>query len=84
MADSFFRQIEKKTGLDFEEILALANAISSADFTDERQVRKIVRKVGDVANRPVSKEMETKLVQSILQDGQSLSLDQLERMINKK
>ena len=84
MADSFFRQIEKKTGLDFEEILALANAISSADFTDERQVRKIVRKVGDVANRPVSKEMEAKLVQSILQDGQSLSLDQLERMINKK
>lgn len=84
MADSFFRQIEKKTGLDFEEILALANAISSADFTDERQVRKIVRKVGDVANRPVSKEMEKKLVQSILQDGQSLSLDQLERMINNK
>lgn len=84
MADSFFRQIERKTGLDFEEILALANAISHADFTDERQVRKIVRKVGDVANRPVSREMESKLVQSILQDGQSLSLDQLERMINDK
>lgn len=84
MADSFFRQIERKTGLDFEEILALANAISHADFTDERQVRKIVRKVGDVANRPVSQEMESKLVQSILQDGQSLSLDQLERMINGK
>ena len=84
MADSFFRQIEKKTGLDFEEILALANAISYADFTDERQVRKIVRKVSEVANRPVSKEMETKLVQSILQDGQSLSLDQLQRMMSDK
>lgn len=84
MADSFFRQIERKTGLDFEEILALANAISYADFTDERQVRKIVRKVSEVANRPVSREMESKLVQSILQDGQSLSLDQLQRMINEK
>lgn len=84
MADSFFRQIERKTGVDFEEILALANAISMADFTDERQVRKIVRKVGEVANRPVSREMESKLVQSILQDGQSLSLDQLQRMMQDK
>lgn len=84
MADSFFRQIERKTGLDFEEILALANAISMADFTSERQVRKIVRKVGEVANRPVSREMEDKLVKSIIQDGQSLSLDQLQRMMNEK
>lgn len=84
MADSFFRQIERKTGLDFEEILALANAISAADFSDERQVRKIVRKVGQVANRPVSREMEARLVKSIVQDGQSLSLDQLQRMMNDK
>lgn len=84
MADSFFSRIEKKTGLDFEEILALANAISYADFSDERQVRKIVRKISDVANRPISKEMESKLVQSIVQDGQSLSFEQLERMMSQK
>jgi len=84
MRDSFFNQIEKKTGLDFEEIMALANAISHADFSDEKQVKKIVRKVSKVANRPVSKELEDKIISSIVNDGHQLSLDQIEKLISKK
>ena len=44
MQDSFFKKIESKTGVPMEEVFALANAIQHADFSDERQVRKIVRK----------------------------------------
>ena len=50
MNDSFFRKIESKTGVSMEEVFALANAIQYADFNDERQVRKIIRKVGQLAN----------------------------------
>ena len=81
MADSFFRRIEKKTGVDFEEILALANAVSHANFEDERQVRKIVRKVGRLANRNVSKEMEDRIVSSIIQQGDQLDLQSIEKMM---
>lgn len=84
MRDSFFNQIEKKTGLNFEEIVALANAISYADFSDEKQVKKIVRKVSKVANKPVSKELEEKIISSIVNDGHQLNLDQIEKMISKK
>ncbi len=34
-----------------EEVFALANAIQYADFSDERQVRKIIRNVGKLANK---------------------------------
>ncbi|WP_431029267.1 stage VI sporulation protein F [Lysinibacillus sp. LZ02] len=79
--DQFFKQIEKKTGVSFEEILALANAIQHADFKNERQVRKIVRKVSKLANRPITPELEDKIVQSILQDGQSLDLNSIQKMM---
>ncbi|MFF5996958.1 stage VI sporulation protein F [Lysinibacillus sp. KU-BSD001] len=79
--DQFFKQIEKKTGVSFEEILALANAIQHADFKNERQVRKIVRKVSKLANRPITSELEDKIVQSILQDGQSLDLNSIQKMM---
>lgn len=81
MENSFFKAIENKTGVSMEELLTLANAVSYADFSDERQVRKIVRKVGKVANKPVSKELEDELTASILQKGSSLNLSDIEKML---
>ncbi|MFJ8066491.1 stage VI sporulation protein F [Psychrobacillus sp. NPDC096426] len=81
MQNSFFKAIENKTGVSMEELFTLANAISYADFTDEKQVRKIVRKVGKLANKPVSKELEDELTKSILQSGSSLSLKDIEKLL---
>ena len=81
MDGNFFKRVEKKTGVDFDEIMTLANALSHADFSDERQVRKIVKKVSRLANKPITKELEDKIVKSILQDGQSLDFSKIERMM---
>ncbi|WP_332650389.1 stage VI sporulation protein F [Lysinibacillus sp. 54212] len=81
MESNFFKQIERKTGVEFEEILALANAIQYADFSDERQVRKIVRKVSKLAKKPISQDLEDKIVHSILRDGKSLDLSQIQKMM---
>lgn len=81
MDQYFLKMIEQRTGVSFEEIMTLARAIQYADFQDERQVRKIVRKVGKLANKPVTPDLEEKIVQSILQDGDNLSLDRIEKML---
>ena len=81
MQRSFFNSIEKKTGVSMDEIFALANAIQHADFKNEKHVRKIVRRVGKVSNRDISKELEDKIVESILQDGDSLDFDKITKMI---
>ena len=81
MQNSFFKAIENKTGVSMEELFTLANAISYADFTDEKQVRKIVRKVGKLAKKPVSQELEDELTKSILQSGSSLSLKDIEKLL---
>ncbi len=81
MNRSFLIQLNKKTGVSMEEIFALANAIQHADFKSEKQVRKIVRRVAKVSNRQITQELEDKLVQSIIQDGASLDLDKITRMM---
>ena len=81
MQNSFFKAIENKTGVSMDELFTLANAISYADFTDEKQVRKIVRKVGKLANKPVSQQMEDELTKSILQSGSSLSFSDIEKLL---
>ncbi|MFJ7732045.1 stage VI sporulation protein F [Lysinibacillus sp. NPDC097231] len=81
MNRSFFHSIEQKTGVSMDEIFALANAIQHADFTNEKQVRKIVRRVSKVSNRQITQELEDKLVQSIIQDGASLDFDKITKML---
>ena len=81
MNDSFFRSIESKTGVPMEEVFALANAIQYADFSDERQVRKIIRNVGKLAKKEVPSHMEEELVQSIVNDGKSFNFQDIENML---
>ena len=83
MTDSFFRKIESKTGVPMEEVFALANAIQYADFSDERQVRKIIRNVGKLANKPVSSKMEDELVKSIVNDGKAVNFSDIEKMLGR-
>ncbi|MCY9546846.1 stage VI sporulation protein F [Lysinibacillus xylanilyticus] len=81
MNRGFFNSIEQKTGVSMDEIFALANEIQHADFKNEKQVRKIVRRVSKMSKRQITQELEDKLVQSIIQDGSSLDLDKITKMM---
>ncbi len=83
MNDSFFKKIESKTGVPMEEVFALANAIQFADFRDERQVRKIIRNVGKLANKSVPQHMEDELVRSIVNDGKAFNFQDIEDMLGR-
>ena len=82
--DSFFKNIEKKTGVNMKDILELANSLQNANFKDEKTVRGVIRRVSQIANKPVSKELEDKIVQSIIKDGKSLDFNTISNMLNNK
>ncbi|PIC84993.1 MULTISPECIES: stage VI sporulation protein F [unclassified Sporosarcina] len=84
MNDSFFKKIESKTGVPMEEVFALANAIQYADFKDENQVRKIIQKVSQVANKDVPQSVEDELVNSIVTSGRGLNLNDISQMLGGK
>lgn len=84
MNDSFFKKIESKTGVPMEEVFALANAIQFADFKDENQVRKIIQKVSQVANKDVPQSVEDELVSSIVKSGKGLNLNDISQLLGGK
>jgi hypothetical protein len=84
MENGFFKNVEKKTGVNMQDILQLANSLQNANFKDENTVRNVIRRVSQIANKPVSKEMEEKIVQSIVKDGKQLDFNSIAKMINKK
>jgi hypothetical protein len=84
MDNGFFKNVEKKTGVNMKDILDLASSLQNANFKDENTVRNVIRKVSQIANKPVSREMEEKIVQSIVKDGKQLDFNTISKMINKK
>jgi hypothetical protein len=84
MDNGFFKNIEKKTGVNMKDILDLANSLQNANFKDEKTVRNVIRRVSQIANKPVNQEMEDQIVKSIINDGKQLDLNTISNMINKK
>lgn len=84
MDNQFFKNIESKTGVDMNEVLKLANSLQNANFKDEKTVRRIIREVAKIANRPVSKELENQMVHTITKDGSKLDMNTISNMLNKR
>jgi hypothetical protein len=84
MDNNFFKNVEKKTGVNMKDVLELANSLQHANFKDEKTVRSVIKRVAQLANRKVPKELEDKIVQTIIKDGKSLDFGTIANMINKK
>lgn len=67
-----------------KDVLDLANSLQNANFKDEKTVRSVIQRVSQIANKPVSKETENKIVESIVQDGKQLDFNTISNMMNKK
>ncbi|MBL4952424.1 stage VI sporulation protein F [Neobacillus sp. OS1-32] len=84
MDNGFFKNIEKKTGVNMKDVFELANSLQHANFKDEKTVRSVIKRVSRLANKPVSRELEDQIVKTIINDGSKLNFDTISNMLNKK
>lgn len=75
--NSFFKKVEDKSGVSKETIISLANKLQHSDMKDEKVLRDLVKEIGAVAGRDVSKEKEDKIVNAILKDNVPKNLDKM-------
>lgn len=75
--DSFFKKVEDKSGVNKQTIMSLANKLQHSDMKDEQVLRNLVKEIGEVAGKEVSKEKEDKIVSTILKDNVPKDLDKL-------
>jgi hypothetical protein len=82
MDNNFFKNIEKKTGVSMKDVFELANSVQHANFKDENTVRGIVKRVAQLANKRVPKELEDKIVNTIVHGKEKMDLNTITNMIN--
>ncbi len=67
-SDSFFNKIEKKTNVNKQTILDLASKLQQSDLKNEATLREIIRELGTMTGKEVSKEKEDKIVSAVVNE----------------
>ncbi|WP_096155095.1 MULTISPECIES: stage VI sporulation protein F [Bacillus] len=84
MENHFFKNIEKKTGVNMKDVFQLANSMQNANFKDETTVRNLVKQVSMLANKNVPKELEDKIVKTLVSGDKPVDMGTISKMINEK
>ena len=66
--DNFFDKLEKKTNINKNTIISLANKLQNGNMKDEKTLREIIKEISKMTGKEVSKEKEQKIIDSILND----------------
>lgn len=67
-SDSFFNKVEKKTNVGKETILNLASKLQQSNLKDEATLREVIKELGKMTGKEVSKEKEDKIIQAVIND----------------
>lgn len=74
-SDSFFDRVEKKTNVGKQTILDLANKLQQSDLKNEQTLREVIRQLGQMTGRDVSKDKEDKIIEAVVNDKVPKDLD---------
>ena len=66
--DSFFKKVEKKTKVDKDTILSLAEKLQKGNMKDENTLRDVIHTLSKMTGKEVSKEREDKIIKTIVED----------------
>ena len=76
-SDNFFKRIEKKTNVDKNTILDLADKLQKSNMKDEKVLREVIGDLSKMTGRELSKEKEQKIIETILNDKVPNNLDKM-------
>ncbi|MGJ9456826.1 stage VI sporulation protein F [Oceanobacillus sp. CF4.6] len=78
-----FDKIQKNSNINPDEIMKVADSVKNADFSDEKTVRNLVRHLSKMADKPLSKEKEDQIIQSIVNNKMPGDLQSLNHLFKK-
>ena len=75
--DNLFNKIEKKTNINKETIMNLANKIQQNNMKDENTLREVINDISNLTGKEVSKEKEDKIINAIMNDQVPNNIDKM-------
>ncbi len=74
-SDSFFKRVEKKTNVDKNTILDLANKLQNGNMKDETTLKEVINTLSQMTGKKVTKEQEEKIINTVMNDQVPQNLD---------
>lgn len=75
--DKFFSKVEKKTKVNKDTILSLANKLQKGNLKDESTLREVISTLSSLTGKEVSKEKQDKIIDTILKDKVPKGVDKM-------
>lgn len=63
--DDMLKKVERKTGVKSRDITNLAQSLNGTDLSDEKNIRKLVKQISQMANKNVPKRTEDMIVETL-------------------
>ena len=76
-SDGFFKRIEKKTNVNKQTILDLAQKLQQNDLKNENTLREVIQELSKMTGREVSKEKEDKIINAVINDNVPNNIDKM-------
>ena len=74
-SDNFFKKVERKTNVNKETILSLADKLQKGNMKDETTLKEVINDLAKMTGREVSKGKEQKIIETILNDKVPKDID---------
>ncbi|WP_234998351.1 stage VI sporulation protein F [Salirhabdus sp. Marseille-P4669] len=81
--NNIFGHIEKNSNINANEVFKVAESVKNANFSDEKTVRQLVRRLSKMANKPLPREKEDKIVEMITKQNVPMDMNTLQKMLKK-
>ena len=75
--DDFFNKVEKRTNVNKDTIISLAQKLQNGNMKDENTIREVIQTLSNMTGKSVSKEKEDKIINTILKDKVPKNVDKM-------
>ena len=75
--DNFFDKVEKRTKVDKDTILSLANKLQQGNMKDQQTLKEVIGTLCNMTGKTISKEREEKIINAIVKDEVPKNVDKL-------
>lgn len=75
--DTFFNKVEKKTKVDKNTIISLAEKLQNGNMKDENTLREVIDTLSKMTGKKVSKEQSDKIISKVIDGNVPNNIDKM-------
>ena len=75
--DSFFKKVEKKTKVDKNTIIGLAEKLQKGNMKDEKTLSEVIDTLSKMTGKKVNKDLKEKIIKKVVNDDVQNGVDKM-------